>query len=328
MSAALLAFPAALLLTRLYLPLARRWQQLDAPNARSAHRRPIASSGGLPLLLALLFGLAAAQLLGAADFGRREVLALLLALLLCAAGAADDRRPLPVALRLPLFLLLAAVAAGLYAPPAGAATLPAFALLTLALAWLINLYNFMDGIDGLAALQCSVVAAALGGCGWLGEASAAYVAAALATAAVYGAFLRFNWPPARLFMGDAGSLSAGFLLGWLGLWGCSAGFVPASLWLLLMSPFLVDTGYTLLARLLRGERITEAHSQHVYQRLARRWRSHRRVDLALLLLQALWLLPLAWLQLRAGLPGAAALGLALAPQLAGLLLVARRGSLQ
>jgi Fuc2NAc and GlcNAc transferase len=115
-------------------------------------------------------------------------------------------------------------------------------------------------------------------------------------------------------MGDAGSLSAGFLLGWLALWGVTREGLHPLAWCIPMSPFLLDTALTLLRRLLRGERITQAHSSHGYQRLARHWHSHARVDVLLLLFHLLWLLPLQFFALNGYLGYGAAGLLALLPQ--------------
>ena len=309
--------PAAVFLlvaffTALYLPLGQRLQHLDQPNARSAHRQPTLSSGGVAVIGGLLLVLGAGIFLELLVLGVRERWALCFIGLFSLVGLVDDRRPLPVALRLSVFLLLSAATAWLYLPGHGVLVL---GIVALALCWLVNLYNFMDGIDGIAALQCALVAAGLAGLGWLGGAPTSFVVVALAAAAAYGAFLCFNWPPARLFMGDAGSLSAGYMLGWLGLWGTVDGYLCALCWCLLMSPFLIDTGVTLALRMGRGERITEAHSTHAYQRLARHFGSHRRVDLGLLLLQLCWLFPLALAHQLEWLAGTTCIPLALFPQL-------------
>ncbi|MFT7289524.1 MAG: Fuc2NAc and GlcNAc transferase [Halieaceae bacterium] len=311
---AVFAFILSASLTALFLPLAHRWAWLDRPNDRSAHLEHTPSSGGLAVVLALL----SALVLYLCIAGQSRDLTILwmggLLAALCLLGAWDDRAPLPVRFRFCVYLLIGAVAAGSYLPLQGLwgvlALLPAMLLF----AWLMNLYNFMDGIDGLAALQAVLSAGVLALIGFQGGAPPAYIALAVAVAGAYGGFLLFNWPPAKLFMGDAGSLSAGFALGWLGLWGSTGGWIPATAWLVLMSPFLLDTGFTLLRRARRGVRVWEAHNEHIYQRLSRRWSSHQRVDTALLLLQLLWLVPLALAHSLVGLPAWLTLFLALAPQ--------------
>lgn len=308
---ALVATSAA---TVAYLPLASRLQMLDAPNHRSAHRLVTPSSGGLAIIVGVVSVLLVAMLTDrwAPGAGASVMLALLVAL--CVLGAWDDRRSIPVALRMVLFLGLASIAILQYFD---ATSLPLWLppLLVLALSWLFNLYNFMDGIDGLAALQCVVVASAMLALGSISGAPSAFLGLTAVVAGAHAGFLLFNWPPARLFMGDAGSLSAGLLLGWLGLWSWRDQILPATVWLLLMSPFLLDTGLTLLARALRRERLTEAHSGHVYQRLARHWGSHRRVDIALLVLHLTWLIPLSALACLSPVPKWTLLAIGLFPQL-------------
>jgi Fuc2NAc and GlcNAc transferase len=318
--AAALCFTLSLVAAGIYLPLARRMQQLDTPNHRSAHGRPTPSSGGIAVVAALLLALALLQAFGTLEFPRVAWTVLLAVGLLCAVGAVDDRRSLPVAFRLAAFFALAGLVVWLYVPapdnPAPSLFLHVLLilLLTVSLVGVINAVNFMDGIDGLAALQTVAVALTLVAVAALCGSSRTYVLVALAIASVHLAFLLFNWQPARLFMGDAGSLSAGMLLGWLGLWGAFVEGINPLLWLLPMSPFLLDSGVTLVQRFRRGERLAEAHNSHCYQRLARRWGSHQRVVLGLLALHLLWLLPLALLAGSRGLSPELALLLALLPQ--------------
>ncbi|MDA8962482.1 glycosyl transferase family 4 [Congregibacter sp.] len=314
LSFGLLALLLTLISTAIYLPLARRLRFLDAPNHRSAHAVVTPSSGGIGVILAIALALSTAQLFGGAQFEAVACLMLLLLIVLCLLGTWDDRRPLPVSLRLPAFLLLAGVAIWAYVD-FSLKSLWLLPVLVLALAWLINLYNFMDGIDGLAAVQAVVVAGAMLGFGLITGATNEFLILCATVAGAYGGFLVFNWPPAKLFMGDAGSLSAGLLLGWLGLWSWRDEFMPLVVWFLLMSPFLLDTGITLIARALNGERLTQAHSDHCYQRLARHWGSHRRVDYALVILQGVWLIPLAFLAIMSALPQWTLIVLGLFPQL-------------
>ncbi|MEE4278295.1 MAG: glycosyl transferase family 4 [Halieaceae bacterium] len=314
---ALLAFAAATLLSTLavsaYLRLAQHRAWLDEPNHRSSHQRATPSSGGVAIMVVLL-PLALVQLLwpgapwseaGLAQAGAVAAHALppslFAAALLCAIGAWDDRSHLPAKARLVVFLGLCLLVASAWVVPGTDSTSRVWLMtvgLGVALAWLINLYNFMDGTDGLAGLQCVLVALALAGFGAWCAAAPAFIGLALLVAGAYLGFLFFNWAPARLFMGDAGSLSAGLLLGLLGLWAWREAWLPPELWLLLMSPFLIDTAWTLVRRMLQRAPLAEAHREHAYQRLARYWNSHGAVAFALLALHLAWLLPLAWLQLR------------------------------
>ncbi|WP_439102021.1 MraY family glycosyltransferase [Congregibacter sp.] len=310
----LLALLLSLLGTAVYLPLARRWRLLDAPNHRSAHAMVTPSSGGLVIVAAIVTSLLAAQLSGNYAGNRASAVMAGSLIAICFLGAWDDRRPLPVALRLPVFLMLSVIAV-MVSIDRLSVPMWAWPLLVLSFAWLLNLTNFMDGIDGLAALQTSLVTSGMAVLGAVSGAERDFLILCVIGTGAYGGFLVFNWPPAKLFMGDAGSLSAGFLMGWLGLWAWQGGVLSPIAWLLLMSPFLLDTGITLVARALRGEHLTQAHNSHCYQRLARHWGSHARVDGALLLLHGFWLLPLALMTVFSAVPQWTLLVLGLFPQL-------------
>jgi UDP-N-acetylmuramyl pentapeptide phosphotransferase/UDP-N-acetylglucosamine-1-phosphate transferase len=197
--------------------------------------------------------------------------ALLAAFALAALSLLDDVRGLPVRVRFLAHFVAAAgclLALGL----SGWMLLPA----TLAVVWMTNLYNFMDGADGLAGGMAAIgfgalaLAAGLGGAPELAALCAAIAAAALA-------FLRFNFPPARLFMGDAGSIPLGFLAATLGILGVLQKVWPWLFPLLVFSPFIVDASVTLARRGLRGEKIWRAHRSHYYQRTVLLGASHRQL---------------------------------------------------
>ena len=152
-------------------------------------------------------------------------------------------------------------------------------LVVLAITWMINLYNFMDGSDGLAGGMALF--------GFAGYAVAAVLAnnmqMAVMNTAIVGAslaFLLFNFHPARIFLGDGGSVPLGFLAGAIGLYGWEEGLWPVWFPVLVFSPFIIDASATLLKRLLSGERIWQAHRTHYYQRLIQLGWSHRRTALA------------------------------------------------
>ncbi|WP_157976748.1 glycosyl transferase [Parahaliea mediterranea] len=217
------------------------------------------------------------------------------ALFLMLLGVVDDVRGLSVRLRFALYgLCCLGVVVALAAPPKGGhwwLVLPA----VLALLWGLNLYNFMDGIDGLAALQCFFAAGAAGLLAWVYGGASQYALFCGLLAAAHLGFLLWNFPPARLFMGDAGSIPTGFLLGGLWLWGSIDGALAPEVWLILLAVFLTDATWTLIRRLLRGDNVLQAHREHLYQRLSRHWGSHLSVDFAFIAVLSLWLFPLAWL---------------------------------
>jgi Fuc2NAc and GlcNAc transferase len=296
-------------LVRAYLRFAAR-HVLDVPGARSSHLSPTPTGGGIGAIAALACG-ALVLARGDADW----LLVIGLACGLSLVGLRDDLRSLPV---LPRLLAQAAAAATVVAaacsgPQHLALTLPQAALLTLALAWLVNAFNFMDGIDGLAGGQAVFVAVSGAVLALQGGAQGATPAVLLCTAAAAAAFLCFNWPPARLFMGDAGSLAFGFLLAAAIPLSAGRGELAPATWLILWSPFLCDTVLTLGHRALRGESLPSAHRDHAYQRLARAWGGHRPVTLAVLALDLFWLLPLATIAERVPQLAGAALALALLP---------------
>ena len=288
---------ASLLFCGLYLRLARRWQILDTPNARSSHLLPTPHGGGAPMLLAFCLGL----MLTSVWMGPWPVTYLQLAgiaLVLMLLGIADDVWSLSVRLRFAIYGIscLAAVLLLVTLPVTGNASLDALLLVAAAVAilWLVNLYNFMDGIDGIAAIQCLLACAAAAFLASRGG-GRDYALFCLLLAASQLGFLLWNWPPARLFMGDAGSIPTGFLLAGLALTGASQGGPGLACWSILLAVFITDTSWTLLWRIISRQAFTRPHRLHAYQRLSRRWGSHLKVDMVLVAIFCGWLFPLAWM---------------------------------
>jgi Fuc2NAc and GlcNAc transferase len=272
------------------LALRRRW--LAEPSGRGLHQAATPSGAGLAVFLAL--GLLALVFPG--GFPGLYAPLLGLALALAVLGFADDLWQLSAPLRLVLYAAAVLVAAAwLLAPGGSGLVLPALLPVGFAMLAFTNFYNFMDGIDGLAALQCVLAAGFAGAAAVAAEASPAYAGFCFALAGVHAGLLLFNRPPAVLFMGDAGSIPTGFLLAALAVAGTVREGLPPALLPVLCAVFLSDAGVTLLLRWRRGEPLAEAHRDHLYQRLARRWHSHARVDLLFVAVQLGWLSPLAWL---------------------------------
>lgn len=282
------AFALALPACRAARRFAERRQILDHPNWRSSHTRPTPRGGGLGILAAWLP--AAVAVLAIAGTGaaaiRPFVCTIVAVALLAALGFRDDRAETGPAAKLAIQL----VAAGLVVWGVGwvdGVTLPGRTLalhglgLPLTVFWLVgfsNAYNFMDGIDGIAGLFGGVAAIGIAAAGLIpGGGAAVWIAAPLAGASL--AFLRENWAPARVFMGDVGSLPVGFLLAEAAVIGTSSGGVPFVASFLALGPFLFDTLFTLGRRIVRRENVFRAHRSHLYQRLViARW-SHARVAL-------------------------------------------------
>jgi len=221
-------------------------------------------------------------------------------LVVAAVGFLDDRSMLPPTIRLAVHLgaaLWAVVWLGGLPPIRIADHIVQLgwtgsALAVLGIAWVLNLFNFMDGIDGIAASEAIFVVGSAAMLASLEEHSTA-VTVGLVLAAACAGFLLWNWPPAKIFMGDVGSGYVGYVIGVLALAATWEHATAFWVWLILGGVFVVDSTITLVHRLLRGERIYQAHRSHAYQRLARRWGSHKKVTIAVTAVNVLWLLPCA-----------------------------------
>jgi UDP-N-acetylmuramyl pentapeptide phosphotransferase/UDP-N-acetylglucosamine-1-phosphate transferase len=246
----------------------------DLPNDRSLHSAPVSRSGGLAMVCAIVltgplffYGVGTWLSLGA-------VLALV--------SFADDWRSLPAKLRLTTHLL-AALALVYYTMPD--LPLPLAALVVLAIVWSTNLYNFMDGADGLAGGMALIGFGVYAVAGWTaGNATLSWFSASVSATAA--AFLLLNFHPARIFMGDVGSIPLGFLAAAMGVHGWHTAIWPAWFPLLTFSPFIVDATLTLAQRAARGEQVWQAHRGHYYQRLVRMGMGHRNTALAEYVLMA------------------------------------------
>ena len=295
---------------------------LDLPNARSSHSVATARGGGLAIVASFLATLPVAASLDL--LAGRALWALLGAgAWVAAVGFVDDHRHIAARWR-----LLAHFAAAVWvlawlggAPPLA---LPGsvvdlgwlgHALAALYLVWLLNLYNFMDGIDGIAGVEA--ISVCVGGALLYGAAGEPTLGAVpLFLAAAVAGFLCWNFPPARIFMGDVGSGFLGLVLGVLSL---QAGWTTPELlwgWIILLGVFVVDATLTLLRRFVRGEKVYEAHRSHAYQYAARRFGRHLPVTLCVAAINLLWLLPIALWVALGGMSGVLGVMLAYVPLVA------------
>ncbi len=273
----LVSLAATVLVMRHLVSWLRKRQILDLPNERSSHVRPTPRGGGLAVTPIILAGWLILAGLGLALSGQLVVMAGALGLLLL--SWQDDRRSLPARLR--LLVHLAAVAAGLFALPdhqfVFQGLLPFWAdrlLAAILWVWFLNLYNFMDGIDGITGVETLCIAAGVI------LMSPAQAQGAVVAGASLG-FLLWNWHPAKIFLGDSGSVPLGYLLAWLLLRMAAQGlWAPA---LILPAYYLADATITISKRALRGEKIWQAHRQHFYQQAVRGGATHSRVALLILL---------------------------------------------
>lgn len=258
---------------------------MDHPNARSLHTIPTPRVGGIAVMTALLI---------ASMFIQSTILwpLMLGAMVLAAISLLDDYKNLSVRWRLLAHMAVAVACVFVFS------RLPviSFIAVSLAIVWMTNLYNFMDGADGLAGGMAVIGFSALGvAAGWAGAVDLAVFCVGISAAAL--AFLKFNFPPAKIFLGDVGSIPLGFLAAVIGVYGHARGYWPILFPIIVFSPFILDASVTLLKRALRGEKVWHAHREHYYQRLVRMGWSHRQVVLAayaLMLVCALGGLLLVW----------------------------------
>ena len=297
MTAVLTTFLLSALMCGAYMRLARVRQFLDTPNERSSHSRPTPHGGGAALVLAFTLGLLlAARLYGAWE---KSFLTLAVAaLVLMVIGIIDDLRGLSVRLRLVMYSMVCLLVSVTLLQSVGTQSVLWDGLLVilgaLAMLWSLNLYNFMDGIDGIAAIQTVLACVCAAVLSQVTGPDNSYALYCLMLAAAHSGFLIWNWPPARLFMGDAGSVPTGFLLAALALLGTVQGQLSPLCWLVLLATCITDASWTLVWRMGTGQDFTQPHRLHAYQRLSRHWGSHLNVDILLLVITALWLFPLAW----------------------------------
>ncbi|MDA8109612.1 MAG: glycosyltransferase family 4 protein [Betaproteobacteria bacterium] len=262
-SSALASVVVTLLCLKLLLSAFGRHLVLDHPNERSLHERPVPRTGGIAIIMGVTAGWAVAQ--------PGLAVALGLAAMLGALSFADDVFELPTELRFGAHLL---AATALVAWEVRFPGWTLFVVFVFAIAWYANLYNFMDGSDGLAGGMALIGFGTYAAAAQLdGAQPLAAVCATLAAGAA--AFLTSNFPPARIFMGDVGSVPLGFLAGSLGLIGWNDGLWPLWFPLLAFAPFVCDATLTLLRRALRREPLWRAHREHYYQRLVRMGFGHR-----------------------------------------------------
>ena len=256
------SFVVAFMVVRVLLSRFGRFA-LDEPNARSLHERPVPRTGGIAVLLCasvcLLFGV------------MQLWLPLVLALALAIVSFIDDVRGTPTGLRLLAHLTAASLLAWYEMSPMHPLELAALAL---GVAWITNLYNFMDGSDGLAGGMAVIGFGTYGFAAVMAD-DIPLASACFALAAASAAFLVHNLHPARIFLGDVGSIPLGFLAGALGVVGWRDDVWPLWFPLLVFGPFIGDATLTLLKRLARRERVWQAHRDHYYQRMVRMGLGHR-----------------------------------------------------
>ena len=271
------------------LALARKSGMIALPGERQSHQRATPTGGGLGLIFSVVITTACLELMiSLPDFWWQNVLPGVV--LLAIVGWRDDRLPVSQLLRLLIQLAVSIWLLGFGWWEFSLKGMAFFTVIVVAIVWLMNVYNFMDGSNGMAGFQgvfAGVTMAILFQLG--GEHTMALVAVIVAAACA--GFLPLNFPHARVFMGDVSSVPLGFIFAAFAVYGVQTGSLSLPLSVLIMSVFLVDATLTLLSRAFRGEQWYTAHAQHVYQRLIAKGWSHRRVLVVYQVINLTWVLP-------------------------------------
>jgi len=274
LTAILVTFASAALLSWLLARARGRWVVLDVPNERSLHTHPTPRSGGVAMLAAGGVG-------GLMAWHQGHVIAdisvTLAILALATVALVDDRHKLGPGVR--LLVQLVVIGLLLYSNMQPDVPVMLLVIVLLFLVWMINLYNFMDGMDGFAAGMAVIGFGAYAWLAWQAGHMELALGCAMIVAATAG-FLLLNFPPASLFMGDSGSTVLGLLAGVIMLQAHIEAILPLWLGVLVFSPFVVDASLTLVTRILRGERFWMPHKIHCYQRVVQLGWGHRRTALA------------------------------------------------
>jgi len=301
LAVALCAFVVSWVLANAVRRYAATLKLVQIPNERSSHVVPTPSGGGIGIAVAGCLAGFVASAHATTDFW--WILAV--SALIACVGLVDDRFDLSSRIRIVLHFIMIGSLLFVLPPLPDIATplgeVPVAMLYGAALVagvWWINLFNFMDGIDGLAAGQAVFVSVGMVALISNGSATTELAPSAfwlISIASACFGFLILNWPPAKVFMGDAGSNYLAVIVFALGLHEISVGALSYAAFLILVAVFVTDATITLVRRILAGERWLAAHRLHAYQKLSRRWGSHRPVTLLYLAFNVLWLYPLAYL---------------------------------
>lgn len=273
---------------------------IDEPNHRSSHSVPTPRAGGLGILTGFSLGIVIFSLLFRPVFLIN--IALFLAWIIAAIGFYDDIVSASPRFRLGIQLLVMAclLLSAHYFFPAILQMNPFFKYIAIMFAffsgiWLMNLYNFMDGINGIAATEAIFVLLAAAGILHFHSVASSVTPSMLILAAACFGFLVWNFPRAKIFMGDTGSVFLGFMFVFYAVFTVINHQLPLVVWLILLSVFWVDTTYTLLVRILTKQKWHSPHRSHLYQILSRRMQSHVKVVVIIFIYNVFWLLPLSFL---------------------------------
>ncbi len=296
----LIFFVLSFVLTYLMRMYALKKNIIDNPNERSSHSIPTPRGGGVAVVVSFLVGLTLLIYL--------ENLSLSTGLILIAAsftiallGFLDDHGHINALVRLAVHFI---VAIGAVVALGGFSEIELFnntlqlgwaanIIAVLFLVWLLNLYNFMDGINGIASIEAITATVSIGSIYLLSSFHLSSQVLFLLAACTAG-FLLWNFPKARIFMGDACSGFLGLVLGILALIALKQDVALFCAWLICLGVFIVDATFTLIRRVINGHKMYDAHRSHAYQYASRKYNSHTRVTLGVLAINVLWLFPMAY----------------------------------
>ena len=298
-----LGFVSTILLTYLLMKVGLRKGVVDIPNKRSSHTSPVPRGGGLAIIITFLAFLLVYPSAVVGPGGLSAWKSLMLGgVIVAAVGILDDLNHIPARWRFLVHLFAAVLSLSLlpFLPD-----IPVFGygldlgmfgyvFFAVSLVWFVNLFNFMDGIDGIAGIE-AITALGGGALILLYQGQSDWLLLFGYLAACVAGFLVWNWPPAKVFMGDACSGFLGFTLGLLVIITSVDSAINVWAWLILFGVFVVDATTTLITRAVRKEKWYEAHRSHAYQILSRRFGSHQKVSVGVLIVNIIWLLPLAFL---------------------------------
>lgn len=287
-------------LTGLIRVYAQRTSLLDVPNERSSHVVATPRGGGLSIVVVFFIAVLALWQLG--ELERNTTIAFIVGGgMVAGIGFADDHNPVPAGWR----FLVQIVAAGIVVKMLGGLAEFQFGktvvdlgivgdlMAIIFMVWFTNAFNFMDGIDGIAASEAICIAggALIISASGDGGVVSPLLGALMATSA---GFLLWNWPPAKIFMGDVGSAFLGFVLVAIAIVAGRDGSIAVWSWLILGGVFIIDATVTLFSRMLKREDWLSAHRSHAYQRASRRLGSHRQVTMGVIAINVVWLVPIAY----------------------------------
>ena len=271
---------------------------IDTPNERSSHTSPTPRGGGISIVVTFYSCLFLIYLLN--DLDTSYFIGLLGLISIAIIGFIDDNNHIPARYRLLVHFFAALWSCywlGIIPLVVNGEQLSIYILwlgTLFYLVWMLNLFNFMDGIDGVASIEAITVCLSAALLMLLDHHDNMIAVLLLALTASLMGFLIWNWPPAKIFMGDVGSAFLGILIASFSLITINSNSLGFLVWLVLLAVFITDATCTLLIRLFRGEKVYEAHRSHAYQHLSRRY-GHKLVTISVLAINLLWLFPLAWI---------------------------------